>query len=146
MATEDLIEEIRLLKVASLRNARSMFDAKIAMLSPSIIVDISDGSIVYATLKANEQFGYEDLFGKNIQELMPLRFRSAHDHHLASFAANPQSRAMGHAQMSLVALHANGEEFNVEIGLEPLDMLGRKMAIATILKTRVGINIPEKPH
>jgi PAS domain S-box-containing protein len=137
MAQEiDLMEEIRVLKVLAMQNARPLFEEKIAMLSPSIVVDTADGLILHSTKRANELFGYEDLNGMNIKSLMPMQFRKAHDQHLSSFKDNPQARPMGHAQMNLVAVNKAGIEFSVEIGLEPLQMLGRKLAIATILKTR----------
>lgn len=138
MAEEiDLMAEIKALKVLAMQNARPLFDEKIAMLSPSIVVDITDGLILHSTRRANELFGYADLNGKNIKDLMPPRFQSGHDQHLADYRNSPVSRPMGHAQMKLVAVNSEGIEFNVEIGLEPLEMLGKKLAIATILKTRI---------
>lgn len=138
MAEEiDLLNEIKALKVLAMQNARPLFDEKIAMLSPSIVVDTVDGLILHSTKRANELFGYSDLNGKNIKDLMPERFAANHDQHLKDYRESPISRPMGHAQMKLIAKGSDGKEFNVEIGLEPLDMLGRKLAIATILKTRI---------
>lgn len=134
---DDLMKEIQSLKVMAMQNAKPLFDEKIAMLSPSIVVDTADGVIVHSTKRANELFGYEELGGKNITDLMPERFRATHGKHLMHFRESPNSRPMGHAQMKLVALSGQGHEFNVEIGLEPLELMGKKLAIATILKTRI---------
>lgn len=102
------------------------------------MVDVSDGIILHSTPRANELFGYinGELDGKNIKDLMPVRFRSGHDKHLQYFKENPTSRPMGHASMTLVGLNKEGKEFPIEISLEPVNLIGKELAIATILKTR----------
>lgn len=130
--------EMAALKVLAMRNAKPLFDEQIARFSPSIVVDVSDGVILHSTPRANELFGYinGELDGKNIKNLMPVRFRSSHDKHLQYFKENPKARPMGHASMTLVGLHKEGNEFPIEISLEPINLIGKELAIATILKTR----------
>lgn len=137
-STEALVKEVSALKTLAMRNAKPLFDEQIARFSPSIVVDVADGTILHSTPRANELFGYINgsLDGKNIKDLMPERFRADHDKHLQYFKENPKSRPMGHASMQLVGLHKDAHEFNIEISLEPLDLLGKQLAIGTILKTR----------
>lgn len=137
-STETLVQKMAELTVLAMRNAKPLFDEQIARFSPCIVVDVSDGIILHSTPRANELFGYinGELDGKNIKDLMPVRFRAGHDEHLKYFKANPKSRPMGHAAMTLVGLNKNGAEFSIEISLEPVNLIGKELAIATILKTR----------
>jgi PAS domain S-box-containing protein len=132
------MSEMAALKVLAMRNAKPLFDEQIARFSPSIVVDVSDGVILHSTPRANELFGYinGELDGKNIKDLMPIRFRHGHDEHLKYFKGNPVARPMGHRSMTLVGLNKEGVEFPIEISLEPINLIGKELAIATILKTR----------
>ena len=132
----NLEAEIAQLKILAMQNARPLFDEKIAERSPSIIVDPIDGLILHSTKKANELFEHDNLTGKNIRDLMPVRFREGHNDHLKYFRENPKSRPMGHLQMNLIGVSQSSAEFNVEIELEPVELIGRTLVIATIFRAR----------
>lgn len=138
ITTQELINELSELKRQSFRNAKPLFDEQITRCVRALIVDLSDGSILYATQPANELFGYINggLDGKNIVDLMPERFRSAHVNHLANFRAHPRQRQMGESQMDLFGIDIEGNEFKIEISLYPTEVIGKKCVVATLLKMR----------
>ena len=79
-------------------------------------------------------FGYNraELIGQSIDVLVPERFRRHHPDHRAHFFAEPQPRAMG-IGLELYALHKNGSQFPVEIGLNPIKTELGVIVLATII-------------
>lgn len=136
--TQELIKEVAELKRQSFRNAKPIFDEQITRCVSAMIVDMEDGTILYATPPANELFGYTNggLDGKNITDLMPERFRGAHMGHLRNYRSAPRPRQMGESQMDLYGLNTKGEEFKIEISLYPTEIINKKCAVATIIKMR----------
>lgn len=134
----DIEQQIKELKVLAMRNAKPLFDEQITRCVSAIIVDLSDGNILYSTPPANSLFGYVNggLDGKNITDLMPERFRERHGGHLANFAHAPKIRQMGESEMALFGLHTDGTEFKIEISLYPTEIINTRCAVATIIKMR----------
>src|SRR5579863_1874674 len=119
ISNEELMKEIAFLKVQSMKNAKPVFDEKITQFVAAIIVDLQDGTILYSTPPVNEMFGYINggVEGRNITDLMPERYRSAHGGHLKHFAHNPKPRQMGESQMDLFGITKDNVEFKIEISL-----------------------------
>lgn len=87
-----------------------------------------DGSVERANSQAEKAFGRPagELVGRSVDELVPERYREDHGQLREDFLRAPETRPMG-AGRELYALHRDGSEFPVEIGLNPIagDPLGR---------------------
>ncbi len=98
-----------------------------------LIVDRSEGSIVYANRVAEVLFGYEraEIVGRPIEVLLPARFREMHRLHRESYYAAPRTRPMG-LGLDLLGLKKCGEEFPAEISLCPMQADGGTYAVAAV--------------
>jgi diguanylate cyclase (GGDEF)-like protein/PAS domain S-box-containing protein len=97
--------------------ARELLDAA----PDAMIIADSCGTIIYANDQTEVLFGYIHgaLLGKQIEMLLPERFRTAHPGLRDSYAHNPRLRLMGENR-ELYAQHQDGSEFRVEIRLSAL--------------------------
>ncbi|RJG09379.1 PAS domain-containing protein [Massilia cavernae] len=98
-----------------------------------LIVD-REGRIILANPALESMFGHAGgaLTGQVLETLLPERFRRVHSGQRSDFFGHPYSRAMG-AGVELLAQHASGKEFPVEVSLSPLQTAqGRPLVMATI--------------
>ncbi len=84
-----------------------------------ILVD-AQGIIVLANERLCRLFGYTEgaLADRPVADLMPERYRMTHAQHLDAYFRAPYVRELG-IGMELIALHADGSEFPIEISLNP---------------------------
>lgn len=103
--------------------------------APSAMVLInSDGIIVLVNAQTEQMFDYrrDALIGQPVEILVPERFRQNHRLFRAGFFSDPQPRPMGVGR-DLAGCRADGSEFPIEIGLNPLATETGAMVLASII-------------
>lgn len=104
-------------------------------LPEAMILVTEAGKIAYANAQADELFGYarHGLIGMQLMLLIPERFRDRHAADHEEYYRAPVMRPMG-GELEVYALHRDGSEFPVEIGLSPAEHIsdGETIVLATI--------------
>ncbi len=85
-----------------------------------VMIDAA-GAILLVNAETERLFGYrrEELIGRPVDALVPVRFRAKHPRHRKTFTDHPDTRPMGKGR-ELFGLRKDGTEFPVEIGLNPI--------------------------
>jgi PAS domain S-box-containing protein len=97
-----------------------------------IVVDAS-GRIALVNAQVERLFGYTraELFGENVEKLVPKRYSGGHPLLRQGYAAVPSARPMG-AGRDLFAVRKDGSELPVEIGLSPIQLPEGSFFMATV--------------
>lgn len=107
---------------AEQQRADPMFHGLLESAPDALVIVAADGRITLANTQTDQMFGYrrEDLIGREIEMLIPPRFRGGHHRYRTGFFAEPRVRQMG-VGLELWGLRRDGTEFPVEVSLSPLD-------------------------
>lgn len=97
-----------------------------------VIVDRT-GRVLLVNGQTERLFGYprEQIVGRQVERLMPQRFREGHEAHRTQYAAAPTFRPMG-AGLELFGRRSDGAEFPIDISLSPIEMEGDVLVAAAI--------------
>ncbi|HEX4446627.1 MAG TPA: PAS domain S-box protein, partial [Polyangiaceae bacterium] len=103
-----------------------------------IVVD-GRGCIVFLNAQGEAMFGYarDELIGKPLEVLVPVRSRDAHVAHRAAFAEQPTSRPMG-AGLELFGRRKDGGEFPVDVRLSPVNTAKARFTAAAVRDVTEG--------
>jgi len=104
------------------RQAEAKFRGLLESAPDGIVVVDRGGKIVIVNSQTERIFGYprDELIDKPIELLVPTRYHEDHVFHRNGYFANPKTRPMGSAAMSLTGRRFDGTEFPVEISLSPI--------------------------
>ncbi len=107
-------------------------------VSEGIIVVNKTQQIVATNYAADAIFGYEknELIGKSLDILIPMKYHHAHTHHVENFLKNSGKRQMGHGR-DLYGLRKDGSQFPVEAGLNPFNIYDNTYVMALIIDITV---------
>jgi PAS domain S-box-containing protein len=99
-----------------------LFHALLEAAPDAIVIVDRIGQIHLVNAQAEVMFGYprQELAGRNVDTLVPQRFRGDHSLYRDEYAVNGRVRPMGHG-LDLFGLRRDGREFPVEISLSPLN-------------------------
>lgn len=109
------------------------FEALFNYATMGILMTDSQARIIAINPFALKEFGYtrEEILGKKIENLIPMRYHAQHVEHREKYIEKPQNRPMG-LGMDLYALRKDGTEFPVEVSLGNYEIEGDKVVIAFI--------------
>jgi len=88
----------------------------------AIVIFNGKGGIELINAQTEKLFGYQrdELLGKRVEILLPVRYRKAHARHRRKYYANPYFRPIGFG-LELAGRRKDGCEFPVEINLSPME-------------------------
>ncbi|MCY7363077.1 MAG: CHASE3 domain-containing protein, partial [Ignavibacteria bacterium] len=100
-----------------------------------IVVIDNNRKMQMVNVQTEKLFGYtrEEMIGKEVEMLMPDRFREGHPAHERKFIADQKTRLMGVGK-ELFGKRKDGSEFAIEISLVPLQSDNEKESV-TVLAT-----------
>jgi len=102
--------------------------------APDAVVTVdAQGRILRVNSRTELMFGYTsaELHGRQIEILMPARFKATHVRHRAEYMAKPQLRLMD-TGLDLYGRRKDGTEFPVDIMLSPVETPEGRSVIATV--------------
>jgi PAS domain S-box-containing protein len=109
------------------RNFRGLIDAA----PDAILVIDTDGRVLRMNDEAERMFGYtrDALIGRDIETIIPERFRGAHRSKRERFGRNPATTTIAG---ELAGRRADGSEFPVEIRVSLLDAQGQRSIVGIV--------------
>lgn len=101
---------------------------------PDAVICVNNkGIIVFANRQTETLFELAEsaLLGKPVEILMPEEFRDKHKTHVQAFFKDPKKRPMG-LNLKLLACKNNGDTFPVDISLNPIEIEGELITLASV--------------
>ncbi len=129
------VDDITQLKRAEgvLQASKAKFWRLLESASDGIVIVNNEGRIVFINAKAEKMFGYdlEELLGKQVEILMPDRFRQTHIRYRAYYYSDLRTRPMAIGR-DLYGRRKDGSEFPAQISLSPVESDEEVLIMSTI--------------
>ena len=111
----------------------SLFENLLGSIPDAIIISETDGRILHANEQAGTLFDYprDALIGKQVEMLMPERFRNPHVRHRNEYMLEPRTRPMG-IGLDLVGQRSDGSKFPAEISLSSFQLADRHFVVSSV--------------
>ena len=111
----------------------------------AMIMTGAAGLIEMVNLETERMFGYRraELIGQSIDILVPSRLRGQHHHHRSAYSADPRPRPMGNGH-DLFAVRKDGTEFQITIGLNPIEADDGPKVVSAIVDISARILLEAK--
>ncbi|PJZ45845.1 PAS domain S-box protein [Leptospira brenneri] len=111
----------------------------------SILIVDTSGKIVHCNIETENTFGYhkEELINQSVELLVPLRYRSGHDHLVSGYVQAPRPMRIGKNQVTS-AIRKDGKEIFVEISLNSFEVNKTNYVSAIIVDITEKIQIETK--
>ena len=102
----------------------------------AMMLSDDQGRIIWVNANTEGMFGYsrDELINKELEILVPDRFRTRHPEHRATYYADPDIRPMGVGR-DVWARRKDGVEIPVEINLSPVEISGNTLVWSAIRNT-----------
>lgn len=103
-------------------------------VSEGILVINRDQTIVATNSRTDEMFGYKknELKGSPLNLLIPDSYHAKHENHVTNYYRKKDKRRMAQGR-SLFGVRKNGEEFPLEVGLNPFTLYDSTYVMALIM-------------
>lgn len=124
--------------ISARKRLESTFQKIVEAAPYGMLMADADGNIVLCNARIERMFGYSrsELLGRALEMLLPERYRKAHVAFRGGFYGAPSLREMGKGR-DLMALHKDGSEFPVEIGLNPVEGTEGMRVLAAVVDISV---------
>ncbi len=111
----------------------TLFEKLFEASPDAIVVTDAEGRITSINSQVEHLFGYgrQELIGREVEILVPERFRQAHPDHRSAYKAHASVRPMG-AGLELFGRRKDGSEFPVDIMLSPMETAEGRVVISVI--------------
>ena len=123
-----VVHDITDRKVAeeAMREGEDKLEAIASLATDAIILIDDQGDVCYWNIAAEKMFGYDSaaMMGRNLEILMPPRFREAHRQGFKRFVASGSGAMVGKVY-EVAGLRRDGTEFPVELSISGLQLKGR---------------------
>ena len=116
------------------RQMQERFRLSVEASPNGVVLANAAGLILLTNRRAHEMLGYvpDELLGLSVENLVPERYRGAHETFREGFHRDPESRAMGTGR-ELHALRKDGSEIPVEIGISPVESPEGTLVLSVIV-------------
>jgi PAS domain S-box-containing protein len=130
---EGLIESMRL-EMEGLRVEIAMNTAMIESANDAFVIADENGTILRWNPAATAMFGWtkDEIVGKNIEVLIPPKFKPRHHVAFSRFKVSNESALLGRRRPGLEALHKDGHSFPVDITLSAFVTLQGRFVSAIV--------------